>query len=591
MTMQRSVGLAFLVAVACTGVLRAQQTRNQRIAAAFAAYDNFQSGQALELLQRAVNPSEGPQDDEWFRAVQLMAEILIADDKQADASTWLRWAFRLSPRAQIDEVNRAPEVVTAARAAQGATAGGSPGDSVTRTTWQWVAPGAGNDRGMLRIESPGMAAPVRALVQGSLIESGRTLTLSPGTYEIQAAAEGYLTAQVRRDVLPGVTTVLSFNLTPVGAPAVAPPVVVAPPPRIAPPAPVTPTLSEATRLSVQRQMSPITVSRFGAGAACGTAAFVGRSGLLLTSYQTIRGAERVEIEQAGGRRLSDEVRVAAYDVGADLAVLQIPTIRGDSLTVAASVAAGPAWGFGYSSCTTPRDAEVNVATVGAADVGLADSLGTGIGPLLNATGAIVGYATGGRSAASASRVSQVVEQARRNSATGAVLTVGQVALRENHAFGSVAITSDLTGADIQITPLEAWQWAGTGASGTLPLTFRGPMGRYRLQLRVAGQTRREMEFTIRPALADRLNVAVQQVAQVPPPVTAQPQVKKGGGGGGIVLAILGIGAAGAGVYLLAGKKDNGGGNGTTPTTDPGSISVTVPNPSVLGTILGILRGR
>src|SRR3972149_411573 len=180
MTMQRSVGLAFLVAVACTGVLRAQQTRNQRIAAAFAAYDNFQSGQALELLQPAVNPSEGPQDAEWFRAVQLMAEILIADDKQAEASTWLRWAFRLSPRAQIDEVNRAPEVVTAARAAQGATAGGGPGDSGTRTTWQGVAPGAGSDRDILRPGPPRVGAPVRAPLGEALKAPVRTLTLSPG---------------------------------------------------------------------------------------------------------------------------------------------------------------------------------------------------------------------------------------------------------------------------------------------------------------------------------------------------------------------------------------------------------------------------
>ncbi len=591
MTMKRSIRLACYAVVALTGTLRAQQTRNERIAAAFAAYDNFQSAQALELLKRAVNPSEGPQDGEWFRAVQLMAEILIADNKPAEASTWLRWAFRLSPNAEIDEVNRAPEVVAAARAARSAT-GGSPGDSVTRTTWQWVAPGAGEERGMLRIESPGMAAPVRALVQGSLIESGRTLTLPPGTYDVQTAAEGYLTARVRRDVLPGVTTVLSFNLTPVGAPAVAPPPVVAPPPRIAPPAPVVPTLSEATRAAAQRQMSPITVSRFGAGTACGTAAFVGRSGLLLTTYQTLRGAERVEIEQPGGRRLGDEIRVAAYDVPADLAVLQIPTIRADSLPVAASVAAGqPAWAFGFANCTTPRDREVKVTSAGVTDLRLGDSLEPSIGPLLNASGAIVGYATGGTSAANASRVSQVLEQARRNVGTSAVLTVGQVALRENHAFGTVAITSDVAGADVLIAPLETWQWPGAGASGALPYTFRGPMGRYRLQLRVGGQTQREMEFTVRPALADRLSVMVQPVAQQPQPVAAQPpQVKKkGGGGAGIVLGILGAGAAGVGVYLLTAKKDTTGNGGTT--TQTGNITITVPNPSVIGTILGILRGR
>lgn len=594
MTTKRSVPLALLAAVALTGGLRAQQTRNERIAAAFAAYDNFQPAQAFELLKRAVNPSEGPQDAEWFRAVQLMAEILIADNQAAEASTWLRWAFRLQPNAQIDELNRAPEVVQAARAARSAVAGGSPGDSVTRTTWQWVAPGAGEDRGMLRVESPGMAAPVRVLVQGSLIESGRTLTLPPGTYEVQAAAEGYLSTQVRRDVLPGVTTVLSFNLVPVGAPVVAPPVAVQPPPRIAPPAPVVPTLSEASRAAIQRQLSPVTVSRFGVGSACGTAAFVSRSGLLLTTYQTIRGAERLEIEQPGGRRLSDEIRVAAYDVRANLAVLQIPTIRTDSLPVAASVAADqPAWGFGFANCTMPRDQEVRVTTASVTDVQLRDSLDAGMGPIVNASGAVVGYATGGTAAAPASRIGQLLEQARRNITAGSVLTAGQVALRENHAYGTVTITSDIAGADVQITPLETWQWPGSGGGGALPYVFRGPMGRYRLQLTVAGQTQREMEFTVRAALADRLSVAAQPVAAQPQPAgpaAPAPQVKRGGGGAAVVLAILGAGAAGAGVYLLTKKKETGGGT-QPPPTEPGSITITVPNPSVIGTILGILRGR
>lgn len=585
MTIPRSIRLTFLTAVAVTATLGAQQTRNQRIAAAFAAYDNFQTAQALATLKQAVNPSEGPQDAEWFRAIQLMAEILIADNRSAEASAWLRWAFRLSPNAAIDEVNRAPEVVTAARAAQGAVAGGSPGDAVTRTTWQWVAPGAGEDRGLLRIESPGMAAPVRALVQGQIVESGRTLTLPTGTYEVQAAAEGYLTAQVRRDVLPGVTTVLSFNLTPVSAPAVAPP-----PPQIAPPAPVPATLSEAARAGLQRQLSPFTMSRFGGDSVCGTAAFVGRSGLLLTTYRAIRGAERLGMEQAGGRRVSDEIRVVAYDVAADLAVLQIPTVRPDSMPVAASAAAGRAWGFGFTACTTPRQVEVEVVTAGARELRLADSLGPGMGPLLNASGAVVGYSTGGTSAASASTIAQLLDQARRNIGSGSVLTAGQVALRENHAFGTVAITSDLAGASAQITPLETWHWPEAGASSALPYTFRGPMGRYRLQLRAGGQTQREMEFTVRPAVADRLNVTVAPVVQQPQPAAGAPQVqaRRGGGGGKILLAVLGVGAAGAGVLLLAGGGGGGDGNGTP---DTGSISVSFPNPSVIGAILGILRGR
>ncbi len=593
MSFPRNAGLVLLAALAISSSARAQQTRNDRIAAAFNAYDNFQPDQAFDLLRAAVNPSEGPQDSLWFRGVQLLAQILIERNQQTDAGAWLRWAFRLAPNASVDSLNFVPELVSAARGARSAVAGGSPGDSVTRTTWQWVAPGAGEARGMMRVESPGMAQPVRALVQGvGMTQSGGSLTLAPGTYEVQAAAEGYLTAQVRREVLPGVTTVLSFNLTPVGI-AVAPPVA-APPPRIAPPAPppvAPPTLSEATRGAVQRQLEPLTVSRFGAPSACGTAAFVGRSGLLLTSYQAIRGAERVQVELPGGRQFSDEVRVAVYDVAADVAVLQIPTIRADSLGVVTSVSSGqPLWAFGFTSCTTPRDAQVAVAGAGANSFQLADSVPAGTGPLVSVNGAIVGFTTGPRSAVSGLRIAELVDQARRNAGTGGVLTVGQVALRENHAYGSVALSSDVAGGDVSITPLETWQWAGTAARGSLPLTFAGPMGRYHLQLRVAGQVQQERDITLRPAVADRLAVTVQQVAQQPPPVAPGPQAKKKGGGG-VVLAILGIAGAGGAVALLASKKKSGGGGTTPPPTSTGSITVTVPNPSVMGAILAFLGGR
>jgi hypothetical protein len=605
MTLQRSVALVLVGALTVAGPLRAQQSRNDRIAAAFRAYDvDFQPDRAFDLLRTALNPAEGPPDSLWFAGVQLLGEILISRNQQADAVNWLRWAFRMAPNSVVDEVNRAPELVSAAAAARSAVQGGSPGDSLTRTTWEWAAPGAGTGRGVVRVESPGMTQLVRARVQGAgTIQSGGSLTLPPGTYEIQAAAEGYLATQVRREVLPGITTVLQFNLTPVGVvaaqqPAAQPPAQpVAPPPRIVPPAPIVPaptTLSEAGRAAVQRQLELLTVSRFGAQTACATSAFVSRSGLLLTTYKAIRGADRVQVELPGGRQVAEEVRVAAYDVAADLAVLQIPTIRSDSLGITTSVSGGQAlWGFGFAMCTAPRDVQVSVANATPASIDLADSVLTGTGPLIDPNGAIAGFATGPRTAVGGARIAELLDQARRNVGMGSVLTMGQVALRENQAYGSVTISYDVAGADARITPLETWQWPGTATSGALPLTFAGPMGRYHLQVRVAGQVQQERDFSVRPAMADRLAIAVQQVAQQPqPPVAPTPQAKrKGGGGGGIVLAILGVGAAGAAVAVLAGKKGGGGGGSTPPPTQTGSISVTVPNPSVVGLIFGLLRGR
>lgn len=581
----RSWRIASLLApaLAVWGSLAAQQTRNDRIAQAFAAYDNFQPDQALDLLRRSLSPIEGPQDSIWFRGVELLAQILTEQNQASEAQVWLRWALRLKPTVPIDTINFVPEVVSAARDALNAVRGGSPGDSVTRTTWEWTAPGAGQGRGMLRIESPGMAQPVRALIQGQIVESGRTLTLPAGTYEIQVAAEGYLTALVRREVLGGITTVLSFNLTPVSvaAPPAAPPPAlpppVAPPPQITPPVVTPAVLSAAARVTVQRQLVPMSATRFATAPTCGTAAFVGHSGLLLTTYTSIRGAERLEVELAGGRRLEEEVRVAAYDVQRDLAVLQIPAIRAESLSVATSAEAGQlVFGFGFGDCRTPQESRLSLSGATPAALELSDSAPAWIGPLVNASGALVGYRTGSRAAAGPAAVGRVLDEARRNLAASQVLSAGQVALKENHAYGSVTISSDLAGARVRITPLEPWQWAETATSGPLPLTFAGPMGRYHVQLVVAGEVRRELDFTIRPAVADRLAITVQAIAQQPQPAAPPPQVKKkGGGGAAVVLAILGIGGAGAAVALLAGKKQtSSGGGGTQPPPSTGAIVIT-----------------
>jgi hypothetical protein len=58
-----------------------------------------------------------------------------------------------------------------------------------------------------------------------------------------------------------------------------------------------------------------------------------------------------------------------------------------------------------------------------------------------------------------------------------------------------------------------------------------------------------------------------------------------------VLAIVGIGAAGAAVAVLASKKSSSSNNNNPPPTPTtGDISITVPNPSIVGTILRFLGG-
>ena len=198
--------------------LAAQASRDDQIRAATRAYQNFETARALQLLNTALDPGRGPADSVWGQGVQLLAQILIEDGKAAPARAWLRWAFRLAPELKIDTLNYTPDVVAAARVARDAVRG-MPGDQLTQTSWEWAGGPRGDTLGRLQIKPSTLRVPITVLVPGrGLVKAGESVVLPPGSYELQAAAEGYLTARVTREVLPGVTTVLTFNLTSLAPP-------------------------------------------------------------------------------------------------------------------------------------------------------------------------------------------------------------------------------------------------------------------------------------------------------------------------------------------------------------------------------------
>ncbi|MBI3981886.1 MAG: hypothetical protein HY337_03175, partial [Gemmatimonadetes bacterium] len=164
--LRRLVWVAALSALMTPGVARAQQTRNDRLRVAFQAYDDLDAARAQALLRGALNPAEGPADSLWQRGVQLLAQILVEENREAEARTWLRWGFRLSPGMVLDSVTFLPQVVAAAREAQATSRQASPGDPVTRTSWEWTAPGAPANQGRIRIAAPRVTTPVNALVRG-----------------------------------------------------------------------------------------------------------------------------------------------------------------------------------------------------------------------------------------------------------------------------------------------------------------------------------------------------------------------------------------------------------------------------------------
>ncbi|HEX9729897.1 MAG TPA: trypsin-like peptidase domain-containing protein [Gemmatimonadales bacterium] len=550
--------LTLAVALLCRPATLAGQDGPTLIRQAIsAADDDFDTDRAAVLLRRGLNPSIGPVDALWARGVTYLAQILSDGGQEALMTVWIRWALRQMPDLQPDPSLIVSSVADAFETARAATVPGA-GDAVTTAAWAWPAGDPGSAPGRLNVRPPPVAIPLNILVVGQgLVTPGQSLSLSPGTYEIQVSAPGYASASVAREVLPGITTNLTFTLQPA---------VVA----------VEGVLAEGVRDGVLRAVASVTSVRFGAEAPrCGAGAFVGRNGLLLTTYQAIRGAESFGI-RLGNRTIGDDVTVAAYDVQRDIAILKAPLIRSDSLTLATEITDDQyAWGFGFDDCASASDQRLRVATWTNRPRGmlqLRDSLPNAImgSPIIDQHGAVAGLWTGGLTAIPAPAVADLVDQARQNVAAQRLQTAQQVADATRHRFGTVAIASGATGlVTARITTREAWQWASLDTTTVVPFVFAGPSGRYRLELLVNGQVRRDMEFTVRPGVADRLRVDPDQEVAAPGQIAIAPQK---GGGFPWIIAVLGAAGAGAAGFLLFGS---GGGGDTGDRL--GSITISVPN--------------
>jgi hypothetical protein len=345
-----------------------------------------------------------------------------------------------------------------------------------------------------------------------------------------------------------------------------------------------------------RNVARIDAVRFGTPATCATGVFVGQ-GLLATSYQAIRGADRVTVTPETGIPLGN-VQVAAYNVMGDLAILRVSGAPLDSLALGTSAVDDQyLWSVSYPSCQgVPSTSRIRMATWLDRPNGLLRHTGQLAesaqgSALIDRTGALVGVVNGDRTvAAPYNRVQAMLGAARAFTTARAVV---DVARQESHVLGSFFAQSDATEAVARVTPLESWHWAGLArANAPLPLTFTGPIGRYQVDLLVAGAVRASTTVTVAAGTTTQVRltlpplVAQQAPAPAPapapqpaaPPPTQVPAARRGGGGSIAPLVLLLLGGAGAGVYFATKKKaDTDGGNGTTPPAT-GGILVSVPNP-------------
>jgi hypothetical protein len=277
-----------------------------------------------------------------------------------------------------------------------------------------------------------------------------------------------------------------------------------------------------------------------------------------------------------GQRVTSRVRVAAYDAPSDLAVLHVPVQRTGQMPVGQDPSEDDyVWVVGQPNCQSTQTRRARIADApSSGPLALSQTFGRGqLGaPVINQDGAIVGLASGGSNAIRATDVASITNQARRNLASGSLLTAIQVARAERHVYGTVALRSNMTNATARISPLEDWHWPELAQQNTLPFTFSGPQGRYRVELVASGAVQNSITVTIEAGAANQqlLTPAIlaQQEAPVeePQPPGAQISPQGGGGGSGTIIAVvLLLAGGGAAAAFLLKPKD-----GTTPPIGNGS---------------------
>jgi hypothetical protein len=402
------------VLVLFAGRPAAAQDRAELIRQADQFYQNFQTEPALNNLKTALDPTRGQPDSIWAFGVHLLAQIYWEQGDTTLATSWLRWARRADAAMRVDASKFLPEVLAASEAARAwVRRTESEGDFVTDTRFEWPAGPRVQPTGSLFVENAGLGVPLRVLVQGRQVQEGRATTgLTPGSVEIQAAADGYLAVRVTREILPGVTTVVKFRLQTITAAAAGPPA-----------------LAEAVFARTRGQTAKVSLWHFGRNPTCATGFYAGAS-YLVTSYEAIRGADSsVVFTPEGGRIENRIVRVVAYDTAQNVAVLKLPPRR-DSLALNPTVPRRGqwVWAVSYPDCGAATSRGVRVS-LGDDPIELAESVaGAQLGGVVvDSAGNVLGLAFRGDRAIPATTLGAVLAQARARDRAGTLLTLGDVA--------------------------------------------------------------------------------------------------------------------------------------------------------------------
>ncbi len=201
----RLLAVAFIVVVGSPTTSAAQEIRQRMVDSALALPD---AEERSEALIRAIDPNLGPPDSLWTRTVARLIEDLILELEDPNALLWLRWAVRHHPDYAIPEVETEPEVIAALDRVRREAGTIEAVDTVT--TWDWSG-ATRSGQGSLQVNPRGVPADASVRVVGRGDVTG-DVALAAGTYDIEVVQGGEATARVTRQVLPGITTILNFNI-------------------------------------------------------------------------------------------------------------------------------------------------------------------------------------------------------------------------------------------------------------------------------------------------------------------------------------------------------------------------------------------
>jgi hypothetical protein len=221
-------------------------------------------------------------------------------------------------------------------------------------------------------------------------------------------------------VLPGVTTVLKFNLQTIGAAAAGPP-----------------TLVDPLFGQLRAQMVRLSVWRFGSGPTC-AAGFYAGTALLVTTYDAIKGADSAVVTRSDGTKIENRViRVVGFDTTANVAILKLPTHR-DSLPLTPVLPRRGQWVFplAFTDCNagTLNNRAVRVA-LGDDPIELAESTtGAQLGAaVVDSAGAVLGLTFRGDRAVPAATLAAQLDNARERDRAGQLMTLATLAQQQGLA--------------------------------------------------------------------------------------------------------------------------------------------------------------